>query len=204
MEQKIQELTDKIYREGVEKGEQRASKLIAEAEEKAAGIIAEAKAKAEKLLNETQKQIAELKKNTETELRLSGLQVISSVKQQVLNTVTAKVIENSTSGALSDPSTMKEFIASVLQNWKISDGETPKLEVLLPANKQEEFKMSFERGASELLNKGIELRFSKNIKAGFRIGPVDGTYRIRLTDEDFTEFFKEYLRPRTRQFLFGE
>jgi V/A-type H+-transporting ATPase subunit E len=204
MEQKIQELTDKIYQEGVEKGEQRARQLITEAEEKATGIISEARVQAEKLLNETRKQIAELKQNTETELRLSGLQVVSSVKQQVLNSVTTKVIETSTSQVLSDPSTMKEFITAVLKNWKVSDGETPRLEVLLPAQKQEEFKSSFEKGASNLLNNGIELKFSKNIKAGFKIGPSEGSYRISLTDEDFQEFFKEYLRPRTRQFLFGD
>ena len=33
MDSKIQELTDKIYREGVEKGNEQAAKIIAEAEE---------------------------------------------------------------------------------------------------------------------------------------------------------------------------
>lgn len=204
MEQKIQELTNKIYQEGVEKGEQRARQLVTEAESKAAGILAEAKAQAEKILLEAQSQAAELKRNTEAELRLSGSQAISAVKQQLLEMITAKVIEGGTSGALSDPSTVKDLIQSVLQNWKASDGIAPKLEVLLPANKQNEFSAAFEKGASDLLKKGIQLSFSKNIKAGFRIGPVDGSYRISLTDEDFQEFFKEYLRPRTRQYLFGE
>ncbi len=35
MENKIQELTDKIYREGVEKGNEEAQKLIAKAQEEA-------------------------------------------------------------------------------------------------------------------------------------------------------------------------
>ena len=39
MENKIQELTDKIYREGVEKGNEEAQRLIANAQEEAKKII---------------------------------------------------------------------------------------------------------------------------------------------------------------------
>jgi V/A-type H+-transporting ATPase subunit E len=73
MEQKIQELTNKIYQEGVEKGEQRARQLVSEAEAKAASILAEAKAQAEKILLEAQNQAAELKRNTEAELKQAVL-----------------------------------------------------------------------------------------------------------------------------------
>ena len=40
MENKIQELTDKIYREGVEKGNEEAQRLIANAQEEAKKIVA--------------------------------------------------------------------------------------------------------------------------------------------------------------------
>ena len=46
MEQKIQELTAKIYQEGVAKGELQAKKIITDAQEKATGIVANAKAQA--------------------------------------------------------------------------------------------------------------------------------------------------------------
>lgn len=39
MENKIQELTDKIYREGVEKGNEEAQRLIANAQEEAKKIV---------------------------------------------------------------------------------------------------------------------------------------------------------------------
>ena len=39
MENKIQELTDKIYREGVEKGNEEAQKLILKAQEEAKKIV---------------------------------------------------------------------------------------------------------------------------------------------------------------------
>ena len=42
MDTKIQELTDKIYREGVEKGNEEAGKILAVAKEKEESIIREA------------------------------------------------------------------------------------------------------------------------------------------------------------------
>lgn len=203
MEQKIQELTAKIYQEGVEKGEAQAKKITSEAQEKAAGILADAKAQAEKIVADAKQQAVEIKRNAEAELKLSGTQVVSAIKQQVLDAVNAKVIDGSANAALSDPSTIKDFVAIIMQNWKVGD-QTPNLEVLLPAQKQEELTKAFEKAASDLLKKGLTLNFSKAVKSGFRIGPQGGSFKISLTDEDFTEFFKEFLRPGTRAYLFGE
>jgi V/A-type H+/Na+-transporting ATPase subunit E len=203
MEQKIQELTAKIYQEGVEKGESQAKKIIAEAQEKAGGILTDAKTQAEKIIAEARQQAAELKRNTEAEIRLSGTQALSAIKQQLLDLVTAGVVDESMTATLSDPATIREFVALVVQNWKMGN-ETPRLEVLLPVQKQDELKKAFEKGGSDLLKKGLSLSFSKSLKAGFRIGPQDGTFKISLSDEDFAEFFKEYLRPKTRTWLFGE
>ena len=47
MENKIQELTDKIYREGVEKGNAEAQRLIANAQEEAKKIVEDAHKEAE-------------------------------------------------------------------------------------------------------------------------------------------------------------
>lgn len=203
MEQKIQELTEKIYQEGVEKGESQARKIIAEAQEKAGGIAADARSEAEKIIADANQQAAELKRNTEAEIKLSGTQALSAIKQQILDLITAKAVDDSMAAALSDPATIKEFVAVVMQNWKMGN-EVPKLEVLLPVAKQQELEKAFQKGGSDLLKKGLSLTFSKSVKAGFRIGPQDGTFKISLTDEDFAEFFKEYLRPRTRTWLFGE
>lgn len=203
MEQKIQELTAKIYQEGVEKGEAQAKKIIIDAQEKAAAIIAEAKAKAEKSVTEAKQQSVELKRNTEAEIKLAGAQAISSIKQQILDLITAKVIDSNVSLSLNDPATIKNFISIFISNWK-SGADASKLEVLLPASKQEELCKAFELGGSDVLKKGLTLTFSKTIKAGFRIGPQGGSFKISCTDEDFSEFFKEYLRPRTRAFLFGD
>lgn len=204
MEQKIQELTEKIYQEGVEKGNEKAQAIVAEAEERAAGIVSEARKQAEKIVADAQKQAEELKRNTESELKLSGSQAIASIKNQIVNLVTAQALDEATTKSLSDPAALKEYIGMVISNWKTSTGEAPDLEVLLPEQKKAELQKSFEKSVKDQLSKNLEVSYAKGIKSGFRIGPANGSFKISLTDEDFKEFFKEYLRPRTRAFLFGE
>ena len=69
MENKIQELTDKIYREGVEKGNEEAQRLIANAQEEAKKIIEDARKEAESIVNSSRKSADELAENTKSELK---------------------------------------------------------------------------------------------------------------------------------------
>jgi V/A-type H+/Na+-transporting ATPase subunit E len=204
MEQKIQELTDKIYREGVEKGEKQAEKIVSDAKEEADRILSDARNEAGKIIADAKEQAKELKRNMESEIRLSGSQAVASVKQQILDLVTAKVVGESTTKALTDPEAMKEYITQVISNWKIAEGQAPHLEILLPEVRRTELENALISGISNSLKSGIDFKFSKSLKAGFQIGPAEGAFKISLTDEDFNEFFKEYLRPKTRVFLFGE
>ncbi len=204
MEQKIQELTEKILQEGVEQGKEKAQQIIKESEKKAADIVADAQKQAKVIIEDAKKKSQEIQRNTEAELKLSGSQAIASIKNNVVNLIQAKVLDEAIAQTLSDPAVVKDYIAQVIQNWKISESEVPSLEVLLPAQKQDELKRTFEKGISKELSKGLQIQFSKTVKSGFRIGPAGGSFKISLTDEDFNEFFKEYLRPKTRSFLFGE
>ena len=50
MENKIQALTDKIYREGVEKGNEEAQRIVSEAKKQAQQMIDEARKEAETII----------------------------------------------------------------------------------------------------------------------------------------------------------
>ena len=56
MDTKIQELTEKIYQEGVEKGNEEAARIIAEAEARKKVLIEEAEAKAKEMMVKKDKQ----------------------------------------------------------------------------------------------------------------------------------------------------
>ena len=67
---KIQELTSKLYSEGVEKGKEEANKIIADAKAQKKQILEEAEAQSKQLLDAARKEVAELRSHTEAELKL--------------------------------------------------------------------------------------------------------------------------------------
>ena len=54
------------------------------------------------------------------------------------------------------------------------------------------------------LDKNIEIEGADGIKNGFRIASDNGRYYINFTDKEFDAFFREYIRPRVAEILFGE
>ena len=56
MQNKLQELTEKIYREGLEKGQAEANQLVTKAKDEAARIVANAKAEAERIIAAARKE----------------------------------------------------------------------------------------------------------------------------------------------------
>ena len=74
MENKIQELTEKIYAEGVEKGNVEAARIVEEAKAQAADIVKKAKAEAEALVATAEKKAVELGENSRSEIKLYGAQ----------------------------------------------------------------------------------------------------------------------------------
>lgn len=203
MDEKIKELTEKIYQEGIVKAEQQAGGIIQAAEQRSAEIIAEAQNQAEKIIALARQQAEEFRSTTEADLRLSASQSVSGLKQQIINALMVSVVDKPVSAALTDPDTIKGFLKTAIENWTAGTGESISLNVLLPEARRAELENALTSALQQELAKGLKLRFTKNIRAGFQIQPREGSFKISLTDEDFQEFFKEYLRPKTKTFLFG-
>ena len=92
MENKIQELTDKIYREGVEKGNEEARRLIANAQEEAKKIVEDAHKEAESIIASSRKSADELTENTKSELKLFAGQAVNALKSEIATMVTDKIV----------------------------------------------------------------------------------------------------------------
>jgi len=201
MAQNIQELTSIIYQEGVQKGEEEAERIIDKATEEAEKIQNEARAEASKITDDAKIEAENLHKITESEIKLAGLKAVRAIRQQITDLITTKAIEGSISDAMSG-SSIKEYIKIVLQNWNTSEAKQD-LELLLPEKEQKQLEKSFVSEISKLIDSNIELNFSGNLKGGFQIGPKSGGYKISLTEDNFNEFFKQYLSVKTKKFLFS-
>ncbi len=202
MTDKILELTEKIYNEGIVKSKVAADKIIAEARLEADNIIQSAKKQELEILKQAKIQAVEFKKNTDSEIQLAARQFMSKIKQQITNLVTVAQVEPSVKEAFSDIEFIKNIILALIQNWNPQKPEEFKLKILLPEQVEKEFYDFFETKAISVLNQGIEIQFDAKTTNGFKIGPKDGNYFISFSDKDFENYFKIYIKDRTKKLLF--
>ena len=202
MENKLKELTDRLYGEGLEKGRAEADRLVAEAKEKAAAILAEANAEAEQIVKKAEDKAADTEKNSMTEISLAGRQAVAKIKSELAGVIIAKTSTEAVKTACVDAEFVKKLLLEVAKNWSGS-AEQVSLKALLPAALEAEFAKAFEASAKELLAAGVEVGYSKEVKSGFKVGAKDGGYYISFTDESFEALLDEYLREKVSQLLFA-
>jgi V/A-type H+/Na+-transporting ATPase subunit E len=200
MDNKLQELTEKLYNEGVAKGNQKAETILANAQTEASNLVKQAKQEAQAIVEAAQKSAEELTKNTRNELQMASKQAISALAQEVTSLINGSIVSASVKQATTDTSFMQNLILTAVQNWATKQD----LLVVVPEKDKSAVIDYFTAQAKSVLDNGLTIESANNIKAGFQIGPKDGSYKVSFTEADFINFFKEFLRPKLVELLFEQ
>ena len=196
MENKIQELTDKIYREGVEKGNEEAQKLIAKAQEEAKRIIEDAHKEADSIVATAHKSADELAENTKSELKLFAGQAVNALKSEIATLVTDNIVNADVKAFAANKDYLNAFIVALASKWSVNEPivtSTPDAQGLTKY---------FAAKAKDLLDKGVKIEQVNGIKTLFSVSPADGSYKVNFGEEEFMNYFKEFLRPQLVEMLF--
>lgn len=199
MNEKLQELTQKIYNEGLEKGKKDAKEIVDEAKKEADKILKDAKKEAEDIKNNARKEADELKNNVHSELTISARQAVSAIKQQITGLVSKKAVDDALSGAFNDKNFIKSLIEKIADNWAEMDKSEQGVMLYLSESDREKLEKDLMGKVAKNIKAGMEINFEEGVKSGFKIGPEDGSYKISFTEKDFHRFFSQYLRPRTKE-----
>ena len=194
MDNKIQELTEKIFNEGVEKGRNEAERLVAEANAKAADIVKAAEAQAQEIVAAARKAADVLNANTRSELKLYGEQAVGAMKSEIATLVTDTIVKDSLNKAFKD-NLLKEVILKIAERWNVDE------QLVISTSEAEELKAFFTAKAKGLLDKGVEVKQINGVK-GFSISPADGSYKVNFGEGEFETFLKSFLRPQIVELLF--
>lgn len=192
----LQELTDKIYAEGVEKGKNEAAQIVSEAEAKAAAIIAAAEKEAAEKIQKAEQKAAELDKNTRAELKLYADQSVSAVKTELTNLLSEKLASESVKAATADKAFMQKLIMDLAQQLA-QQGD-----VVVSAKDADALKAYVAANLKGALEKGLTITEVKGQKVDFSIAPAKGGYKLNFSDAELIAYFKDYLRPQIVEMLF--
>ena len=170
--EKIQELTDKIRREGVEKGQ------------------------AEAITNQAKKAAGELDQNTKSELKLYMGQAVNALKSEIATLVTDRVVEQSVKKLTDDKDFLGKFTVALATEWAKNE------DIVISSKDADSLKTYFAREAKALLDKGVKIEKVNGQQTLFTVQPADGSYRVDFGKEELENYFKAFLRPQLIEMLF--
>jgi len=195
MENKVQEITDKIYREGVEKGNVEAQKIIDAAEIRRNEIMKKAHHEAEKIIADAKKSAEELTQHTHSELKLYAGRAIEALKSEIANLVTHKILDYSLNETVNNE-WLQKLMLTLATDWVKREN------VVLQTTNADALTQYFISQAKELLDKGVQIEQVNGKETEFTIMPADKSYKVQFGKDEFADYFKEFLRPKLVELLF--
>ncbi|MCL2041985.1 MAG: hypothetical protein FWG84_08125 [Bacteroidales bacterium] len=196
MDSKIQELTEKLYNEGVEKGREEAVHIVEDARKEKETLLKNARAEAENIIAEATKNAAEMKKNVESELRMYAAQSINALKTETANLINDTIVSDAVQAAFDDKDFMQRIILTLVSGWHRNE------RLVIEVSDAQALKQYFEAHAQELLAKGVEIKQVNGRATSFSIVSEDGAYRVNFGEKEFVDYFKTFLRPQLIELLF--
>ncbi len=203
MSDKLQELTDRLYRDGVEKARNEAETILADAGKNKDEIIRKAEIDAAAILEKGRKDADALRSRTESELAMAARQAEGALKQRIVNILSDTILTEGVQNALNDETLLNDLIVSTTGAWA-DDGEIPEISLILNDDKSDKFITGLKSLLNKQLDNGLSIEFSKRMKSGFRIESKDGSYAMSFTEKDYEEYFRSFIKEKSRAALFGD
>ena len=129
MQNKLQELTDQLYNQGLAKGREEGDRYLEQAKREAEATVAAARHEAEEILADAEKAAIELKAKAEADIRMASAQALQATRKDIENLVVAKI---GAQDATADPAFLKEIILKVAERFSATEGAD--IALVLPEN----------------------------------------------------------------------
>ncbi|MBP5572965.1 MAG: hypothetical protein J6X40_02225 [Bacteroidales bacterium] len=203
MQDKLQELTDRLYNEGLSKGKQEGEELLRKAHEEAEGIVADAKAEAERIIAQANKEAEELKTKVTADVKMAATQSIAVTKQEIEQMVVTQAAQQGVKANMGNTDFVKELIMSVIRAFNPQNASPVGLDLILPEALKAQVEPFVQNEIAQQFKGEVKVDYSKKMNGGFKVAPREGGYMLQFTDEEFTQLIANYLRPATKKILFG-
>lgn len=194
MDVQLQELIDKIKKDGVTAAKTSAEEIISEAEENAKKIVSDAQAQAEKIIKNAKAETERMEKASEDAIKQAGRNLIISFRDSITSELSA-IVQAETAAAYSNDLLLR-LIPETVKAWGAKN-DAKDVSVLLNEKSLKELETGLRAALKAEIAKGLELKADKTLSAGFRIGINNGQAYYDYSAEAVSDLFSAYLNPRT-------
>lgn len=203
MNNKIKELTETIYTEGITKAREQAGKILTEAEKKAEKIVAESEQKARTIVAQAQEESEKIDQSLRAELQAVSEQVVEITRQELKNMVSAKASEALAKQLTRDDGFLRDLMLEIARGLHTANGKGNHFDLLVPKGSETKIESLLKSKASEILASGIKIKPVAGMKEGFSVVNEGEGFKISFTQDDFQTFFTALMKPKIKEFLFS-
>lgn len=198
MEIQLQELIDKIKKDGVDAAQAEAEAIVNTAKKEAEKIIADAQAEADKIMLNAKTENERVVKSGEDAIKQAGRNLLISFRESVTRELNALLNENVS--AVYSSEKLAQFVVNAVENWT-SKPDAGELSVILNSDDLKAFEEVITAGLKDRISNGVTLKANDNFDGGFRIAVNNGSAYYDYSAEAVTEMLSNYLSPRVTELL---
>jgi len=201
MDIQVQELINKIKKDGIESASEEAARIRHEAEAEAKQILEAAKKTAAEITAKGKQDAERFEKAGVAALEQASRNLVLAFKgeiQALLDSIVAAQLGKSYSDDV-----LKAIIPELVKSWTVkrAAGGANSLAVLLPEASLSKLQAFFKSKLSAELKKGLELKSDRHLVNGFRIANKDGSAYYDFSAESVAEMLSAYLNPKLAEIL---
>lgn len=193
MDFQLQELIDKIKKDGVSSAEAAAAQITADAEKKAASIVEEAQKKSDDMIKNARAEIARLEKASEDAVTQACRNMLITFRDSLIAELDSLIQSEAAKAYSSD--LMKTLIPETVKAWS-KNADASELSVILSEKDLKSLENDLKAALKAEIAKGLEIKPDSALSAGFRIGVNNGAAFYDYSAESVADLFSAYLNPR--------
>ncbi|MFH1942690.1 MAG: hypothetical protein ABIL68_11380 [bacterium] len=191
----LENLIEKIKKEGVEEAKQLADKIVKNAKKEADSIVANAKKEADKILEEAGREIAHSRKNAELAIQQAARDAELLMKEN-FTALFDRIFKREVAGTMT-PEFMKKLLLMIVEKWaKKSD-----VEILVGEKEKDDLEKMLFKGVQKELKNTITFKPSSDVDRGFRIGLKGENVYYDFSEGSIAEMLKQFINPRLNAIL---
>ena len=199
MTEELKNLIEKIQEEGVKAAEDKARQIEGAAKREAEAIVAKARKDAETLIQEAKKKAKREEEAGLASLKQAGRDLVIALKKEI-GAVLDRIVVSHVKEALAPDETAR-IITTLVKNYS----QREKADIIISLNKADldRIEKALIRELKDETKKGITLRPSEDVKAGFTISYDGGKSHYDFTDNALAEYIGAELKPKLAEMLKG-
>lgn len=197
MSEELKSLIERIQVEGVQVAEQKAKAIEDEARQQANAILEKAKTEAQNLLLEAKERIQKTEEASRLSLKQVGRDTLIALRKEI-NSLLQRIIQTAIQEALT-PTELSKIITTLIKDTALKDKEG--VQIILKKEDLEKIEKGSFSDLKEEIKKGIVLRPTDEISAGFLISFDGGKSHFDFTDQALTDYLSTFLKPKLAEIL---